>query len=385
MRESAIGGLHSSQPCAKTVTTSRPRRSYEQAGHQAADEGAPDMTNRIMMLHGDQVAYRDEGVGEVLLLIHGMGGSSASWRALVPELARKYRVIAPDLLGHGDSDKPRGDYSLGAFAVWLRDFLDALGIPKITLIGHSLGGGIAMQFAHQHRDYCRRLVLISSGGLGSEVGRLLRMLSLPGAELVLPLIASRPAIAVGNALRARSGDRTATRFSETWRAQAALANRDNRQAFLRTLRSVVDHRGQSVCALNRLVNAHLPALIISGEQDRVIPVGHAHAAHKALPNSRLHVLPGVWHHPQVERPTTVATLIEDFIAGSEKHPRPPGADRVVRAIDTQRRIVHVLPFKPDKRFSAPWKSATGPHARRISRRRSRSQVLTAADEYWLTS
>jgi pimeloyl-ACP methyl ester carboxylesterase len=348
------------------------------------------MTNRMMMLHGDRVAYRDEGVGEVLLLIHGMGGNSASWRAVMPELSRKYRVIAPDLMGHGQSDKPRGDYSLGAFAVWLRDFLDALGISKVTLIGHSLGGGIAMQFAHQHRDYCRRLVLISSGGLGSDVGRLLRMLSLPGAELVLPLIGSRPVTAVGNALRARSSDHEASRFSETWRAQAALSNRDNRRAFLRTLRSVVDHRGQSVCALNRLhLNAQLPALIISGELDRVIPVAHAHAAHKALPNSRLHVLPGIWHHPQVERPTAVAALIDDFIAESAERPRLTSANRAVQAGDTYHRIVHVLPFKPDKRprISAPWKNRTGPHATvgRISRRRSRSQVLAAADEYQLTS
>jgi len=336
MRETAISGLRGSQRCAE-------RR------------------NPTMMLHGDRVAYLDEGVGEVLLLIHGIGGSSESWREVVPELSRKYRVIAPDLLGHGQTDKPRGDYSLGAFAVWLRDFLDALGIRKVTLIGHSLGGGIAMQFAHQHRDYCRRLVLISSGGLGNDVGRLLRMLSLPGAELVLPLIGSRPARAVGNALQARSSQEV-SRFSETWRAQASLSNRDNRRAFLRTLRSVVDHRGQSVCALNRLhFNTDLPALIISGGQDRVIPVAHARAAHEALPNSRLHVLPGVWHHPQVERPITVATLIDDFIAESSES-CPTGADRVV----------HVLPFKPDKRsrISAPWKVPRGS-------RRPRSQFLAS--------
>jgi pimeloyl-ACP methyl ester carboxylesterase len=357
MRESAISRLRGSQRCAKTVTT--------------------QPTNRTMMLHGDRVAYRDEGdpAAEPLLLIHGMGGSSASWRAVVPELSRKYRVIAPDLLGHGQTDKPRGDYSLGAFAVWLRDFLEALGIPKATVIGHSLGGGIAMQFAHQHRDYCRRLVLISSGGLGSDVGRLLRMLSLPGAELVLPLIASRPAMAVGSALRARS-DHEVTRFSETWRAQAALSNRDNRQAFLRTLRSVVDHRGQSVSALNRLhFNADLPTLIISGELDRVIPVAHARAAHNALPYSRLHVLPGVWHHPQVERPTTVTTLIDGFIAESGDHTI---TDRLKPHDDTHQRV-HVLPFKPGKRsrISAPWNTHTS--------RRATSQVLTLANEYQLTS
>src|SRR5690242_2065270 len=111
-------------------------------------------------LHGDRIAYRDVGRGPALLLIHGMAGSSATWQAIIPQLSKKYRVIAPDLLGHGESAKPRGDYSLGAFAVWLRDLLDELGVRRATVIGQSLGGGIAMQFAYQHRDYCERLVLI---------------------------------------------------------------------------------------------------------------------------------------------------------------------------------------------------------------------------------
>jgi len=268
-----------------------------------------------MTLHGDRVAYRDEGAGEVLLLIHGMGGSSHSWREVLPELSRRYRVIAPDLLGHGESAAPRGDYSLGAFAVWLRDLLDELTVEKVTLVGHSLGGGVAMQFAHQHRDYCRRMVLVSSGGLGADVSRLLRMLSLPGSELVLPVITSRLAVHAGNALRAwRASEEKVTRFSEMMHAHASLAKRDNRQAFLRTLRAVVDHRGQAVCALNRLhINKDLPSLIICGDRDRVIPVEHARAAHDALPDSSLHVIPDAGHHPHLECPETVACLIHNFV------------------------------------------------------------------------
>lgn len=283
---------------------------------------------QTITLHGDRVAYRDEGTGEALLLIHGMGGSSFNWREVIPRLSARYRVLAPDLLGHGQSDKPRGDYSVGAFAVVLRDLLDALYIPQVTVVGHSLGGGVAMQFAHQHREYCRRQVLVSSGGLGMEVGLLLRMLSLPGAGLALPLIASRPAIHAGNALRswATSSGRQFSRFGETSTAQAPLANRPTRQAFLRTLRSVVDHRGQAVCGLNRLhLAADLPTLIISGEQDRVIPVAHAHAAHTALPGSRLHIIPGVGHQPQVQCPDTVAGLIDDFIAATARHCTESGA------------------------------------------------------------
>ncbi len=272
---------------------------------------------KSMMIHGDRVAYRDEGAGEALLLIHGMGGSSQTWRDVIPMLAKKYRVIAPDLLGHGQSDKPRGDYSVGAFAVLARDLLDGLGISKVTVVGHSLGGGIAMQFAHQHRQYCKGIVLISSGGFGDDVGRVLRLLSLPGSELVLPVIASRPAVMVGNALRALTGSEA--RFQR----RPSLSHRDHRQAFLRTLRSVVDFRGQAVSALNRLCfSTDLPALIISGDADGVIPVEHARAAHARIPNSRLHILPGVHHHPPTEQPATVARLIDDFLTKTRENRHP---------------------------------------------------------------
>lgn len=287
---------------------------------------------KSMTIHGDRVAYRDEGAGEVLLLVHGVGGSSQTWRDVIPLLATKYRVIAPDLLGHGQSDKPRGDYSVSSFAVLARDLLDGLGIDQVTVVGHSLGGGIAMQFAHQHRQYCKGIVLISSGGFGDDVGRVLRLLSLPGSELVLPMLASRPAVMAGNALRALTGSEA--RFQR----RPSLSQRDHRQAFLRTLRSVVDFRGQAVSALNRLCfGADLPALIISGDADRVIPVEHARAAHARIPNSRLHVLPGVHHNPPTEQPAMVARLIDDFVAETRDglHPEcepydAPPACRVVR-------------------------------------------------------
>ncbi|MDT5366408.1 MAG: hypothetical protein QOC62_839 [Mycobacterium sp.] len=155
---------------------------------------------KYLDLHGERVAYREAGSGEALLLIHGMAGSSATWRAVLPQLSKKYRVVAPDLLGHGESAKPRGDYSLGAFAVWLRDLLDELGIARATVVGQSLGGGVAMQFTYQHRDYCERLVLISSGGLGPDLSWILRILSAPAVELVLPVVAPRPVLSVGNKL-----------------------------------------------------------------------------------------------------------------------------------------------------------------------------------------
>jgi pimeloyl-ACP methyl ester carboxylesterase len=268
-------------------------------------------------LHGERVAYRDVGTGETLLLIHGMAGSSATWRAVIPELSKKYRVLAPDLLGHGESTKPRGDYSLGAFAASLRDLLDELGISRATVVGQSLGGGVAMQFTYQHRDYCQRLALISSGGLGPDLNWILRILSAPGAELVLPVVAPRPVLNVGNKLGSwlKSAGVQSPRATEMWSAYSSLADQQTRQAFLRTLRSVVDYRGQAVSALGKIHVSHgLPTLLIWGEEDRIIPVAHGYAAHDAVPGSRFEVLPGVGHFPHVESPAAVVEILDDFIA-----------------------------------------------------------------------
>jgi len=281
---------------------------------------------KYLELHGDRVAYRDAGSGETLLLIHGMAGSSETWRAVIPQLAKKYRVIAPDMLGHGQSDKPRGDYSLGAFAVWLRDLLDELGVTRATIVGQSLGGGVAMQFVYQHPDYCQRLVLISSGGLGPDVGWTLRLLSAPGAELILPVIAPKPVLNVGNKLRSwlSAAGIQSPRGAEIWSAYSSLSDSQTRHAFLRTLRSVVDYRGQAVSALNRLhLTSQLPTMAIWGDKDQIIPLDHAYAAQAARPGSRLEVLAGVGHFPHVERPTDVVDLIDDFITTTSEMASEP--------------------------------------------------------------
>jgi pimeloyl-ACP methyl ester carboxylesterase len=290
-----------------------------------------DMTELTYLeLHGDRIAYRDAGSGHALLLIHGMAGSSATWRAIIPQLSKKYRVIAPDLLGHGMSAKPRGDYSLGAFAVFLRDLLDELGVDRATVIGQSLGGGIAMQFTHQHRDYCERLALIGSGGLGPDLSPMLRFLSAPGTELLLPIAAPQPVLRLGNKVGSwlTSAGIQSPRAGEMWQAYCSLSDARTRQAFLRTLRSVVDYRGQAVSALNKLhVAEGLPTVLIWGDQDRIIPVAHAYAAHDALDGSRLEVLEGIGHFPHVEAPAAVAEILEDFITSTT-----PGAhnDAAVR-------------------------------------------------------
>ena len=276
---------------------------------------------RFVEIHGVRQAVVDQGDGdEVLLLIHGMAGSAETWRAVLPQLAKKYRVIAPDLLGHGQSSKPRTDYSLGAFAVGLRDLLDELGVRSATVVGHSLGGGVAMQFLYQHPEYCRRLVLIGSGGLGPDVGWILRLLAAPGAELVMPVIAPPPVLRAGNAVRSwlTSVGLRSPRGAEIWNAYSSFADSETREAFLRTLRSVVDYRGQSVSALNRLnLREELPVLAIWGEDDNIIPVDHAYSALQARPDCRLEILPGIGHFAQVEAPLEVIELIDEFISTTD--------------------------------------------------------------------
>jgi pimeloyl-ACP methyl ester carboxylesterase len=268
-------------------------------------------------IHGHQVGYRTAGTGPVLVLIHGMAGSSATWRHVTPALAERYTVVAPDLQGHGRSAKPRGDYSLGAHACGIRDLLVALGHERATVVGQSLGGGVAMQFAYLFPQRIERLVLVSSGGLGQEVALLLRALSLPGAEVVLPIVTLplvRDVVPRLARVLGQAGLRPAPVAEEMWRAYASLGDQDARLAFLHTLRSVVDLAGQRVSANDRLyLAAEVPTLIVWGDRDPIIPVEHAHAAHAAMPGSRLEIFAGAGHFPHCEQPDRFVHLLVNFM------------------------------------------------------------------------
>jgi pimeloyl-ACP methyl ester carboxylesterase len=241
-------------------------------------------------LHGHRVSYRIAGEeGPVVLLIHGITGSSAQWEPVMDLLASDFRLVAPDLLGHGQSAKPRGDYSLGAYASGLRDLMAWLDLPAATVIGHSLGGGVAMQFAYQFPERCERLGLVSSGGLGREVSPLLRAATLPGAEFVLPLIAANWSRSAGVAVSdfiGRFGLRLGADVAEIGRGYASLVDGEARSAFLHTLRAVIEPGGQRVSAVDRLYLAEeMPSLIVWGRRDPLIPVAHAEIAHEAMPGS----------------------------------------------------------------------------------------------------
>ena len=230
-------------------------------------------------LHGHRVAYRVAGDPSlpVLLLVHGLTSSSATWEPVMASLGEHAHVIAVDLPGHGSSDKPRGDYSLGAFAAVLRDLLEKLGHTSATIVGHSFGGGVALQFAYQFPEYVERIVLVSSGGLGREVSWVLRAAALPGAEFVLPIVAHHWIADAGTALASRLAwlpVRPAPSVLEAARGYASLADLPTRSAFVHTVRSVIDPGGQRVSARDRLyLGTGRPTLIVWGALDSIIPRG----------------------------------------------------------------------------------------------------------------
>jgi pimeloyl-ACP methyl ester carboxylesterase len=279
------------------------------------------MQREEIILHGHRVSYREAGDGPVVVLIHGITGSSDTWLDLIEELADDHTVVAPDLLGHGESAKPRGDYSLGAYASGIRDLLAALGHDRATVVGHSLGGGVAMQMAYQFPERVERLVLVSSGGLGREVSLLLRASVLPGSELVLPLLTAQGLVNVTNSVAGaigRLGLRAGADLEEIWRGFSSLSDREARSAFIHTLRGIIDPGGQRVSATDRLyLAAEMPTLIVWGERDPVIPFRHGLRASEAMPGSRLVSFPDAGHFPYLDNPRRFARALLDFMDETE--------------------------------------------------------------------
>ncbi|HSF36786.1 MAG TPA: alpha/beta fold hydrolase [Nocardioides sp.] len=270
------------------------------------------------VLHGQALSYVDSGSGPAVLFIHGILGSQRQWSHLVDEVDEDHRVVVPDLFGHGDSAKPTGDYSLGSHAATLRDLLDHLSIERVTLVGHSLGGGIAMQFYYLFPERVDRLVLVASGGLGREVNLVLRSATLPGAEQVLGVIASGPVLerveALGRGAQ-KVGWKPGADIGAIWRGFTSLGDRESRRAFLATTRAVIDFGGQSISAHDHLAGVTPPpTMVVWGSKDRMIPAWHALTAQRALSQCRVELFEGAGHFPHLDDPDRFARMLREFMA-----------------------------------------------------------------------
>jgi len=273
---------------------------------------------RYTTIHGYRRAYIMAGNGPVLLLLHGIGDNADTWRGLIEDLARDHLVIAPDFLGHGRSDRPRADYSIAAYACGMRDLLSVLNVDRATVVGHSLGGGVAMQFAYQFPERCERIVLVSTGGGGPKTSPLLQLMAIPGAGVLLPFM-RLPGVRHGGALSLRLlrmlGTDIGRDAEDMIQLFDRLPDRNSRSAFVRTLRAVVDRRGQVVTLLDRCYLARgMPTLLIWGGHDAVIPVDQAQIVHEAMPGSRLEIFPNAGHFPHHSDPERFLAVLRDFLA-----------------------------------------------------------------------
>ena len=275
------------------------------------------------MVHGHRRAFVRAGSGPALLLLHGIGNNCQTWAGVIDRLAESHTVIAPDLLGHGASDKPRGDYSIAAYANGMRDLLTVLDIERATVVGHSLGGGIALQFAYQFPERCERLALVGSGGLGPELSAGLRAATLPGAELVLTALTGisgpiRTGLQTLDRLGRLAGWKGVRDVAEAGDALLALRDVEARRAFLRTLRGVVDAHGQAVTALDRLYLADaVPMLVVWGSRDPIVPALHAETVRALVPSARVEVFQGAGHWPHLDEPEEFCRILLDFVATTE--------------------------------------------------------------------
>src|SRR5215472_11106061 len=280
-------------------------------------------TLEFRTIHGYKRAYRIAGSGPAILMIHGIGDNSTTWNTVQASLAQRFTVIAPDLLGHGKSDKPRADYSVAAYANGMRDLLSVLDIERVTIVGHSLGGGVAMQFAYQFPQLVERLILVSAGGVTKDVNFVFRLASLPmGSEamalLRLPLVL--PAVQIAGRIVGKAIGTTALGHDlpNVLRVLNDLPEPTASAAFSRTLRAVVDWRGQIVTMLDRCyLTEAIPVQIIWGTRDAVVPVRHAQMAHAAMPGSRLEIFEGSGHFPFHHDPARFIEIVERFIDTTE--------------------------------------------------------------------
>ena len=282
-------------------------------------ESFPEL--QYVTVHGHRRAFVKMGSGPALLLLHGLACDHTTWHPVVNRLAENFTVIAPDFLGHGESDKPRADYSIGGYANGMRDLLTILGIDKVTVVGHSFGGGVAMQFAYQFPERTERLVLISAGGLGPEVSPAIRAILLPGfhqfaALLNLPVLRSvTRSVLTG---LADSGVPALRDLDEVADIVASWQDPKTRRAIRHLVRTCIDLRGQVITMRDRAyLTAAMPMAIVWGASDQVLPVRHAEVVGSLAPDARVEVFEDAGHFPHKDDPERFVAFLTSFIRETE--------------------------------------------------------------------
>jgi pimeloyl-ACP methyl ester carboxylesterase len=281
------------------------------------DAVPPGCELSYLTIHGHRRAFVKVGKGPVLLLLHGMGVDHTTWNAVIPRLAKHYTVLAPDLLGHGESDKPRADYSVGGYANGMRDLLTVLGIDKVTVVGHSLGGGVAMQFAYQYPERTERLVLVSPGGLGREVNATIRAVTLPGFDAAMGVL-TLPGLRhlATSILRAVSevGPSRARDLGEIADILDRLSDPRTRRAMRHVVSTCVDWRGQIISMVDRAyLTKAMPICVMWGDDDHVIPTRHSETARQIAPGAMVEIIADAGHFPHKEHPERFVQILDEFV------------------------------------------------------------------------
>ena len=268
-------------------------------------------------IHGHRRAYVRTGSGPTLLLLHGLGCDHTTWEPVIDTLAERYTVIAPDLLGHGESAKPRADYSVGGYANGMRDLLTVLNVDKVSVVGHSFGGGVAMQFAYQFPERTERMMLVASGGLGPEVSPGIRAITSPGFHQVMGLLTLpgvRHAGVAGLKVASATGLKATRDLGEVADIYDSFKDPHARAAIRHVVKAVVDWKGQIVSMADRayLTDA-MPMAVVWGRDDLVIPVRHADNAAALAPKARIEVIPDAGHFPHKDHPERFAAILDDWV------------------------------------------------------------------------
>lgn len=279
--------------------------------------GDPGHEVQFVTIHGKRRAYVRRGRGPVLLLLHGLACDHTTWEPVIERLAERFTVIAPDFLGHGSSDKPRADYTVAGYANGMRDLLTVLGVDKATVVGHSFGGGVAMQFAYQFPERTERLMLVDPGGLGREVTPLIRVISLPGWTYVLALL-TMPGLIHAEKLalrRLRALGLPATRdLGEIADILESFRDPRSRRAIVHLVRAAIDLHGQVLSMRDRAyLTSELPVHIVWGRDDLVIPVKHAVEMAEVAPTAEVTIYDRAGHFPHKDLPEEFARLLIDWV------------------------------------------------------------------------